>query len=498
MAGPITPPGGGDGTSGAPTASSANTPWSVSQLSAKITGALERGLPDKVRVVGEVSGFRERTHWYFDLKDEESVVSCAMFANATRRAVMPVTGNKVVVTGRIDYYTKQGKVTLIVETLEPVGQGALDAALRKLVEEARALGWLAPERKRTLPQMPRRVAIITSRSGAALQDVLVTMKRRCPGVEVVVVDVRVQGDDAVPEIVEAIELVGRRASKLGIDALLVTRGGGSMEDLWCFNHREVARAIVECPIPVVAAIGHETDTTLAELVADERCATPTQAAMRLAPDRDALLREVEATQRRLTMLMQRALREAAYRLDHVERFDLFAQPAALVAAREESIDSLAGGLDQAIRGRLARERERLAHAGAGVQRASPAAILAASRERLDARVARLRGAIGSRLARCEQRLDASARELRAVGPAQVLSRGYSVTLREDGAIVRATGDAPAGAVLTTRLADGTIRSRVEGQAHHSPSQSPGINPGTKPRVRLSPKREDARQGGLFG
>ena len=194
MAGPVTPasgggPGAGEVPAGSPTAA-ANSPWSVSQLTAKVTGALERGLPDKIRVVGEVSGFRERTHWYFDLKDEESVVSCAMFANAAKRAIMPATGDKVVVTGRIDFYAKQGKVTLIVEKLEPVGRGALDAALKKLVEEARALGWLAPERKRALPRMPRRVAVVTSRSGAALQDVLVTMRKRCPGVEVVVVDVR--------------------------------------------------------------------------------------------------------------------------------------------------------------------------------------------------------------------------------------------------------------------------------------------------------------------
>ncbi len=494
MAGPVTPasgggPGAGEVPAGSPTAA-ANSPWSVSQLAAKVTGALERGLPDKIRVVGEVSGFRERTHWYFDLKDEESVVSCAMFANAAKRAIMPATGDKVVVTGRIDFYAKQGKVTLIVEKLEPVGRGALDAALKKLVEEARALGWLAPERKRGLPRMPRRVAVVTSRSGAALQDVLVTMRKRCPGVEVVVVDVRVQGDDAVPEIVEAIELVGRRAAALGIDALLVTRGGGSMEDLWCFNHREVARAIVECEIPVVAAIGHETDTTLAELVADERCATPTQAAMRLAPDRDALLREVDATQRRLTMLLQRTIREAAYRLEQVERFELFAEPAALVAAREEVLAGLAKGLDQAMRGRLTRERERLAHAGAGVQRASPAAIVAASQERLEGRVSRLRGAMAARLARCEQRLDGASRELRAVGPAQVLGRGYSVTLREDGMIVRATGDAPAGTVLTTRLADGSVRSRVEGEALRG-----GIG---KPRVRLGVKKDDGAQGGLFG
>ena len=488
IAGPATSAGKTAGSSLPAPASAPAQAWSVTQLATHIGTALDQGLPDKIRVVGEVSGFRERTHWYFDLKDEESVVSCAMFANAARKAIMPRTGDKVLVTGRIDFYAKQGKVTLILEKIEPVGQGALDAALKKLVEEARSLGWLAPERKRALPQMPRRIAILTSRSGAALQDVLVTMKQRCPGVDVVVVDVRVQGNDAVPEIVDAIYLVGRHARALRIDALLLTRGGGSMEDLWCFNHREVALAIVQCPIPVVAAIGHETDTTLAELVADERCATPTQAAMRLAPDREALAREIDTTQRRLTMLLERSLRDAAYRLERVEELALFAEPQTMVVARSEALESIATTLDGAMRTRLATARERLAHRVTGVHQASPAAIIAASKERLDGRVTRLRTGIAARLSRSDHRLDALSRELRAVGPQQVLARGYSVTLREDGSIVRATSDAPEGTLLTTRVADGSVRSRVEGAAHKAP---------LKPRVRLVTKRDDTAQGGLF-
>ncbi|MCA9289351.1 MAG: exodeoxyribonuclease VII large subunit, partial [Phycisphaerales bacterium] len=311
-------------------------PMSVAALAGLIAGALET-LPRPVRVAGEISGLRDRTHWYFDLKDADAVVSCVMFASAARKAgFVPENGQAVVAGGRVEFYAKGGKVSLICDRLEPVGAGALELAFRKLVGEIRALGWFDPERKRALPTFPRRIAVVTSRTGAALQDVLDTARRRCPAVDIAVVDVRVQGDRAAGEVAAAIEWLGRRHTHLGIDAILVTRGGGSMEDLWAFNEKPVAAAIVACPVPVVAAIGHETDVTIAELVADERAATPTQAAMRLIPDRAALGEQVEA--------VASALRGS------IER-----QTAAAKRAEQQHAGELRGG----VRLALARDRSRV-------------------------------------------------------------------------------------------------------------------------------------------
>lgn len=473
-------------------ASGEDAPLSVSQLSARIDTALKRGFPAAVRVVGELTGFRDRTHWYFDIKDEDAVINCVMFASAARkvRGVSangggPQQGTRVLLTGRIDFYAKAGKVTLIVEKMELVGAGALEAALRQLVEEVRALGWLDAERKRALPVMPRRVAVITSRTGAALQDVLVTMKRRCPGVDVVVVDVRVQGDAAVPEIVEALQLVSDQAVSRGIDAILLTRGGGSMEDLWCFNHREVAQAIVESSIPVVAAIGHETDVTLAELVADERCATPTQAAMRLTPDRDALLRQVASMGERLRLLMQRSIREKSLTLESACDAPMFAEPAAWIASFHENIDDLHDELLAATQSRIAVAREHLATIAMQVERTKPGAVLASMRERVASHEQRLRRATHSLREIAARRLESAERELNAVGPIQVLARGYSVTLNEAGSLVRKVADAKPGSHLRTRVADGVLTSTVDGSEPEKPRK-----PKEKPGKQDSP--------GLFG
>ncbi|MEM9084157.1 MAG: exodeoxyribonuclease VII large subunit, partial [Planctomycetota bacterium] len=286
----------------------ANRAMTVTRLSELVESALRDGTPSAVRVIGEVSSINDRTHWYFTLKDESSVVSCVLFRRGKgMRSDKPQIGDEVVVTGRVSYYAPQGRLQLYADAIEPVGAGELDRRFKALCAELRAEGYFDHERKRAIPSFPRRVAVITSRTGAALQDVLDTMRRRCPAVDVLVVDVRVQGDGAARQIGATLNRISKDHASLGVDAVLVTRGGGSMEDLWGFNERPVADAILNCKIPVVAAIGHETDTTVAELVADLRCATPTQAAMRLTPDRDALFQQVNALKARLRDLFGRSL-----------------------------------------------------------------------------------------------------------------------------------------------------------------------------------------------
>jgi exodeoxyribonuclease VII large subunit len=434
---------------------------SVSDLSALIDGALRERLAAPVRVVGEISNFTHRTHWYFALKDETSVVNCVMFAFRHRGVgFRPADGQRVIATGRVEYYKPRGQVSFTVDRLEPVGVGALELAYRALCEELRALGWFDQERKRPLPLFPRRIVVITSRTGAALQDVLDTSRRRCPAVRIALVDTLVQGAGAAPDIVRAIRWVSANADRLEADALLLTRGGGSAEDLWAFNDREVARAIVECPIPVAAAIGHETDTTIAELVADARCATPTQAAMRLTPDRAALQEQLDLLIARLTADLRRRLAHSAAAIEALRR-----GLAGAVRERQLHAGRALARLSTALeRGRpvavLARRRAEVHEAASRLRSVLSAALTSAEAAHVH-RLPRLRRALEVNLRRAASAADAAHRQLELVSPLNTLRRGYSITLDADGAVVRSIADVESGQALSTRLIDGTLTSVVQ-------------------------------------
>lgn len=459
-------------------------PLSVRALAGLIESSIRDGVPPRVLVEGEVSGFRERTHWYFDLKDADAVVSCVVFASAAAKLTRVADGERVLVRGRVEFYAKAGKVSLIANRVERLGQGEHDAALRRLVEEIRGLGWLDAERKRRPPAFPSRVAVVTSKTSAAVHDVLSTLRRRCPMLTVVIADAPVQGVGAPAALAQRIASLSAHAGSLGLDAMIVTRGGGSAEDLAAFNDRELARAIVESSIPVIAAIGHETDTTIAELVADVRAATPTQAAVMISPDASAVIEMLESHGSRLAFAASRsvsgradALRSAANALGRVagrpalERHSQRLREAGdrvgraglgSISDRQRMLDSLelrlrAARPDRLIAQRYARQSSRLAVASAG-----------------------LHAAIRANLTAARRRAAASARELHAIGPAEVLRRGYSVTIDEHGKALRSVADAPLGMKIETRLADGTIRSVVGDRSEHAaaprqPPRRPGRN-----------------------
>lgn len=478
----------------------------VTRLAQLIDGALKDKLPTGLKVAGEIGGFSVRTHWYFTLKDQDSAISAVMFASAAAKCrFRPGTGQRVLATGRVEFFAKQGRTQLYVTSMEPLGAGALDAQLRALIDEARALGWLDAARKRPLPVFPRRVAVVTSRTGAALQDVLDTMRRRCPAVEVAVVDVRVQGDGASGEVAGAIDWLSRNHAALGVDAVIVTRGGGSLEDLWCFNEREVARAVVSCAVPVVAAIGHETDTTLAELVADERAATPTQAAMRLTPDRSALLEQLAQLSSRSAGLLSRNIRQDARRLDALARHPALSDPWYALERARDRLTGASRRLTASLATALAGRRTSLERRGATLSRHEPRAVYAARRTALAHHGARLGravwgrldpapiGALRSRLDgawavasdRRSASLDALARALSVVNPLSILSRGYSVTTLPGGEVVRSVSQAPGGTVIVTRLSDGSVESVVA-----------DIRAGPSPKNRPEPRRGLAGGGTL--
>jgi len=483
-------------------------PLRVSEVTGRIKAALGDHFPRKIRVAGEVLNFSDRAHWFFSLTDDQATLRCVCFApNARKVGFQLADGMEVVATGRVDFYDQQGHVQLYVDKLEPVGQGALELKLRQLIDELRERGYFAPERKRSLPAVPRRLAVVTSRSAAALQDVINTARRRWPGCELLLYDVRVQGADAAPMIARAIDKLSQHHDTLAIDGVILTRGGGSIEDLWAFNERSVADALFRCSIPTVAAIGHETDTTVAELVADRRCATPTQAAMTLVPDRASLQHQLDQLADRLTSVTHRLLERGRHRLMLAARHALFRQPAQLAMQARRRLQDDARRLDRALPQRLTPAKKQLRDLETRWRQVLPRRLQPA-RDRLERVEARLRRSMPRRLVSDKQRLDAAARHLEAVGPANVLKRGYSYTLDESGALITRATHAPPGRVITTVLQDGRVRSRVEandGEANDrapKPTRSRDTesrkpSEGSSASSKRSTRRDQPSQGGLF-
>jgi len=437
----------------------------VTQASELIRKTLEDRIPSPVRVKGEVSNLNQRSHWYFSLKDDQSVLSCVVWASTARRLRVTLRdGQEVVAVGSISHFGQQGRTQLYVQQIEPVGEGSLDQRFRALCDELRRRGYFDESRKRPLPLLPRRIAVITSRSGAAIADVRSTAGHRCAAVGLVLADVHVQGDGAAREIAASIAASNRARERLGIDAILITRGGGSLEDLWAFNERIVADAVYKSELPVVAAVGHESDTTVAELVADLRAATPTQAIMRLIPARDDLTRQIDHHRHRITLLLARKMDAASDRAHRLA--DLYCR---------------------AWRERFSREHRRLSRAQQGLEQIRPADVSAARTSQIAVLEDRLRRSIWNlcrakreepaRLARnvniavrraLAHRREALLRcenELNAIDVHSVLRRGFSyATKSATGDLIRSIHDAGPGDRMLSHFADGSVRSTVDGPA----------------------------------
>jgi exodeoxyribonuclease VII large subunit len=475
----------------------------VSELAAVIKSTLEQRIPSPIRVVGQMSNLSVRNHWYFSLKDESAVVSCVAWSSAAKKfGFSPKDGDEVVATGHVSHYAPQGRTQLYVRQLKPVGAGALQIAFEKMCAELRGLGYFEPERKKALPTFPRRIAVITSATGAAVQDVIATAAHRCPAVGLVLVDVRVQGEGAAEDVARAIRWVDREHERLGVDAILVARGGGSIEDLWAFNERMVADAAFSCSIPLVAAIGHESDTTVIELVADVRAATPTQAAMRLVPSNEELGKQVEHLDHRLTFLTRRRLEQAAERLRMLEKHVLFREPRTLVDEARKRLNALDVGLNRIVRSRFAHDRYRFEQLAGRWDRLRPHEILGERHERIAVLADRLERSTRQRIdqrprlrqferqlhraatrhvRQARQRLAAMERELVAVDPRQVLRRGYSYTTDATGQLVRSIQHVHAGDPIRTHVSDGTIDSIVGGSRVRQRRRKPA---GTDPSEQM--------------
>ena len=433
----------------------AQRPLSVSELNRAARDVLEVRF-GQVWLEAEISGFKSwrSGHWYFTLKDEGAAVSAAMFRSDNRLCrVKPADGMKVLVRGRVSLYVERGNYQVIVEHLEPAGEGALWQAFERLKRRLDAEGLFDPGRKRPIPRLPRRIGIATSRSGAALRDVLRVLETRSARLHVVVADCRVQGEGAGEEIVAALERLQRFG---GLDAIIVGRGGGSLEDLWAFNEEAVARAIAASAVPVISAVGHEIDTTIADLVADCRAATPSQAAELVSASHLEMGERLRERLGRLRQAARATLGETRLRLERARAERLGSRLQRLVERRAQHADRLGERLESALRAGMSERRGELRLLRQRLSPRSQAERVRGRRERLVERLRRLEAAARAAVTGAGERRRELERALHALSPRRVLERGYAVLLTGDGRAVRAAADVKAGDRLRAELHRGEL------------------------------------------
>jgi exodeoxyribonuclease VII large subunit len=494
---------------------------SVSALIARVKGVLADVMPAKIAVVGEISNLKMHSsgHVYFRLKDATSAIDAAMFRSAAAKLKFtPTDGMEVVVEGRVDVYDVRGQLQLYVHRMTPRGEGALEAAFRQLCEKLRAEGLFDAEAKKPVPRFPRAIGVVTSPTGAALRDIRRTLARRWPAARVYLVGALVQGDQAAASVAEAVRLLDDNAARFGIDTIIVGRGGGSLEDLWAFNEEQVARAIFAARTPIISAVGHEVDMTVADMVADVRAATPTAGAELATPDAGEIARHVAHLAGRLQRRVSAGVARAGAALAGVLRSVVFRDPASRIRTQMRRVDELSHRLRAALVGELSRRQRELEPLAARLARLHPKQLAESASARLGKTARRLAWALGTRskragealAARAErlarrhpmhrlglarQRVDAAQRQLEALSYRSVLQRGFSVTRGGEGRILRSVEGAQPGQVVQTELADGTFASRVEGP--HGPAATappPDRAPQTPKRKKRPRKRPPGEDG----
>jgi exodeoxyribonuclease VII large subunit len=437
--------------------------FTVAQLNREVRRLLE-GHFDFIWVEGEIGNFAAPSsgHWYFTLKDSAAQVRCAMFRNRNQRVrLKPASGLAVRLRCRVSLYEGRGDFQLIVEHMEHAGAGALQAAFEALKARLQAEGLFDLARKRALPADLQTLGVITSPTGAAIHDVLTVLRRRCPSLRVYLLPVPVQGEAAAPAIVEALARANRwaAAGELALDALLLTRGGGSLEDLWAFNEESVARAIAASTLPVVSAVGHEVDISIADLVADQRAPTPSAAAELLSPDTQAWLSRLNQLERQLTGLMRHRLADAGRELNHLQQ--RLRHPGALLREQAQRLDELEQRMIRAQRQTLRQNQSRAALLQQRLQGRNPAQRVGQHQRDVVALQQRLQRAMQARLERARTRLAHVGQLLDSVSPLATLQRGYAILTTESGEVVRSAEQVTPGDTLRARLAEGRLQLTVE-------------------------------------
>ena len=440
------------------------TIYTVSEITRVVREVLE-GRIGEVWVEGEISNYRKQSsgHHYFTLKDDRSQIPCVMFARSygaqTRIALSD--GMQVQVYGLVSVYEARGQYQLIVQLLQPRGQGLLQAKFEALKRKLQVEGLFETDHKKPIPKFPRRVALVTSPTGAAVQDMLNILKRRSPWLRILICPVRVQGEGAAAEISEMIDFLSSRADELKIDLMIVGRGGGSLEDLWEFNEERLARSIYGSRIPVVSAVGHEIDFTIADFVADLRAPTPSAAAELVGPDIVALRGDLVSRRSALDRLIRQALEIRQLQVRRLSERPYFREPRRLIVERQQRVDQLEMRLSEIWKSALQQRRSGIERILTFLSAFRPERWLQAKRGELAGLEGRLRRNVSSRLDSCKSRVAELSNFLRLLGPRQTLERGYSITLDNQQRVVRSPHMLKAGDWILTKLAEGEVNSVVE-------------------------------------
>ena len=448
--------------------------FTVSRLNTTVRKLLEMEM-GQVWLSAEISNFSQPSsgHWYFTLKDDGAQVRCAMFRNSNRRVnFRPQNGQQVLVRATITLYEPRGDYQLIAESMQPAGDGLLQQQFEQLKQRLMAEGLFEQGHKQPLPDPARQVGVITSASGAALHDVLRVLHRRDPSLPVVIYPTPVQGAEAPAGIVRAIELANARGE---CDVLIVGRGGGSLEDLWSFNDERVARAIFASRIPIVSAVGHETDVTIADFVADLRAPTPSAAAELVSRNQIELLRQLQSQQQRLEMAMDYYLARQQRSFTRIQHRLQQQHPQLRLARQQTTLVQLRRRLDDAMQQQIrlaTRQQERIRQRLKAIR---PEMRVERSRQLLQQWQYRLQQAMQQQLNGNRQRFVTLAAQLEGVSPLATLARGFSVTTAADGQVVKKAKQLHPGDKLKTRLDDGWVESEVT-----------LVTPVKKPRKRKDP------------
>ncbi|WP_099611915.1 exodeoxyribonuclease VII large subunit [Vibrio fujianensis] len=433
--------------------------YTVSRLNAEVRLLLENEM-GVIWLIGEISNFSAPVsgHWYLSLKDSRAQVKCAMFKGNNRLVrFKPQNGQQVLVKARLSLYEPRGDYQIIIESMQPEGDGRLQQEFEQLKMQLAAEGLFAQSLKKPLPEHPRCVGVITSKTGAALHDILQVLKRRDPSLPIIIYPTIVQGSEAAISIAQAIGCANSRAE---CDVLIVGRGGGSLEDLWCFNHEIVARTIAASEIPVISAIGHEIDVTIADFVADMRAPTPSAAAEMVSRDNSHKKQTFANYQHKLASGMRYYLTQQYTGLKQRQHQLDKHHPIHRLQRQQQQLDELNFRLERAIQRRLSTAHQQVVNSYHHLQRLSPEKQLQAQKYRLNLCERQLTAAMERALVTSRHRYTLLIDKLHTVSPLATLSRGYSITQNEQGKVIRRADEVKTGDKLVTRLAQEAIHSTV--------------------------------------
>ena len=434
--------------------------WTPRELMSAVRTAVEREYGD-VWVEGEISNFRpaESGHLYFTLKDEGAQLRVVMFRTQARLLrFRPENGMHALARGRVTVYESRGELQLSAEYLEPKGAGALQVAFEQLKAKLQAEGLFEAARKKPLPAYPQRIGVVTSPRGAAIQDMINILRRRHAGVSLLIYPAQVQGEAAATETAAGIKFFNRARS---VDVIVVARGGGSLEDLAAYNHEGLARVIAASEIPVVSAIGHETDFTIADFVADLRAPTPSAAAEVVTQPRQVIEENIFGLRQRMARAARYQLMLAERRLRELAQHGAMQRMREVIGRRQQQVDELSFRLRRAAEAAAERRRQRLEMAAARLRHFDLRRQLAAMRRELEARLGALAAAVHSGVLRRETRWQRADARLRELSPAKILERGYSLVFDAAGKLVKDAAQVKAGDEISARLARGEIRATVK-------------------------------------